>query len=312
MEEGDGLLGTCKGRLQTLLKNLPQSSCGRSLRASAKLSQCDGKGRLLGRQGSHGERIAETEAKQCSGNLKFIVDSKVRVAYSISIMNTTQPRIGLRARKAAQTKLALLDALVEGLKDRTLEDISVRELCDKVQISEATFFNYFPAKSDLLSYFIALWSIEMAIEARRAAQSCVNSSWAAIERIFAATATQIEQHPMVMMEMIIHQARMTGAETVPEVGVAERLLRFGEQPEIETIQGTGLNALLPLWLNQAVATGELPATTDINTMVVLLASIFFGTPLLLGRFAPAQIGMFYSAQLAVVRSGAQATTSNKE
>ena len=39
--------------------------------------------------------------------------------------------------------------------------MSIKEICEEVQISEGTFFNYFPKKNDILNYFIALWSIEV-------------------------------------------------------------------------------------------------------------------------------------------------------
>jgi AcrR family transcriptional regulator len=69
--------------------------------------------------------------------------------------------LSLRERKYAQTKVNLLRTTVAKLNEKRLDEISVRELCDEVFISEATFFNYFPQKSDLLVYYIKLWSLEM-------------------------------------------------------------------------------------------------------------------------------------------------------
>ena len=70
--------------------------------------------------------------------------------------------ISLRERKYAQTKLALLHAAVEKMREKPLEAISVKELCDTVPVSEMTFYNYFPKKTDLLKYFIQITFIEMA------------------------------------------------------------------------------------------------------------------------------------------------------
>ena len=52
-------------------------------------------------------------------------------------------KIGLRERKSAKLKLGLAETLVELLEQRPLEEISVRELCEAHEISEATFFNYY-------------------------------------------------------------------------------------------------------------------------------------------------------------------------
>src|SRR5215468_4484063 len=71
--------------------------------------------------------------------------------------------IPLRPRKQAQTRLTLLRAVLARLDGtRTLDDINVRELCDEAEISEASFFNYFPKKTDLLVHFIRLWSLDLA------------------------------------------------------------------------------------------------------------------------------------------------------
>jgi hypothetical protein len=98
----------------------------------------------------------------------FSVDANIItdliLGYDITIEDATtmneQPDFPLRQRKYARTKLALMNAALERLKDKSLEEISVRELCEEAEVSEATFFNYFPSKTDLLVYFVQLWTIE--------------------------------------------------------------------------------------------------------------------------------------------------------
>src|SRR5215210_4290457 len=77
--------------------------------------------------------------------------------------------ISLRERKFAKTKLALLRAAVTRLEQKRLSEITVKELCEHVQVSEATFFNYFPRKDDLLHYFTRIWTLEVLLHARQAA-----------------------------------------------------------------------------------------------------------------------------------------------
>ena len=57
--------------------------------------------------------------------------------------------IPLRERKRARTRIALVEALLERLVERPLDAIQVAELVEAVDISPATFFNYFPSMACL-------------------------------------------------------------------------------------------------------------------------------------------------------------------
>ena len=64
----------------------------------------------------------------------------------------TAPRFSLRERKFARTRLALAEVVTNHLENAPLEALSVRALCERAQISEATFFNYFPKKEAIVVY----------------------------------------------------------------------------------------------------------------------------------------------------------------
>src|SRR5687767_1736079 len=112
---------------------------------------------------------------------------------------TTFDQLPLRQRKFAQTKLGLLDAAMAAIRSRSLEEVTVRELCDRVSISEGSFFNYFPKKPDVLTYYVQLWSIEMAWHAEQLAAAA--GGLAAIEEIFVLTARRVAENPSPMGEI---------------------------------------------------------------------------------------------------------------
>ena len=70
-------------------------------------------------------------------------------------------RPSLRQRKFAKTRLALAEAVTHHLEAAPFETLSVKALTERVQISEATFFNYFPKKEDLSVYLERLWTLEL-------------------------------------------------------------------------------------------------------------------------------------------------------
>lgn len=222
-------------------------------------------------------------------------------------MKTPPPpdaKIPLRQRKFARTRLDLLAALVERLASRPLEEISVRELCEAASLSEASFFNYFPRKTDLLAYFIEIWSLEVGAHVARATRQ--GGARAGVEAIFAHTAEKVAEHPRVMAEVIAFQARMRDKPALGEITRAERLLAFPELPEAQDVTAQGLDDLLPPLLERAVKEGDLPKGTDRDGALLLLVSIFFGVPMILGPRAPRAIAGAYRAALDVVWKGLSA------
>lgn len=56
----------------------------------------------------------------------------------------------LRERKKHQTREEILETAIELFRERGFDSTRVRDITERVQISEATFFNYFPSKNALL------------------------------------------------------------------------------------------------------------------------------------------------------------------
>jgi AcrR family transcriptional regulator len=102
-------------------------------------------------------------------------------------------KIPLRERKYVRTKLQLVQALQAALEKQSLEQLSVRTLCEAAEISEATFFNYFPKKTDLLDYLGRLWALELNWYTLQAAES--QPGLAAIQALFEQAARHVQQAP---------------------------------------------------------------------------------------------------------------------
>ena len=207
----------------------------------------------------------------------------------------------LRQRKFARTKLGLLNAAVDALRTRSLEAVAVQELAEAVGISQASFFNYFPHKPDLLAYYIQLWSIEMTWYGRQFAEA--RGGLAAIEEIFAMTAARTAENPAPMGEIIAGQARMTTLPPFVEISVAERLLAFPDLDGVEDLTGEGLDTLLPPLIDRAIRAGELPRRTDRQGVLLSLASIFLGAPVVLRRAPAGALGEAYHLQLQLLWAG---------
>lgn len=216
-------------------------------------------------------------------------------------------RPSLRERKYAHTKLAMMNAVIERLNEKSFDMMSVKELADAVPVSEATFFNYFSRKSDLIGYVSQLWGMEVCWRGSQVARESPGLS--VIHAVFDRTAQQIREQPKLMGELIAWQARLREKPELPPVTLAERQLAFPDLTGIEEMPETGIEALLAANLQKAVDQNELPANTPINTVMVTLLSVFYGVPLALRLSNPSAIGNMYRQQLTLLWNGIRAATS---
>lgn len=207
----------------------------------------------------------------------------------------------LREKKFARTRLALAAATTRHLESAPLDSLSVKALCDQVQISEATFFNYFPRKEDLVAYLDKLWSLELNWYGGQAAQQ--QHGLAIIEALFRYTAIQIQKKPGLMAEIIAYEARDRAHAPRPEITLAERLQAFPDLEGIETSEQDSLEMLFRSALQQAMKQGDLPENTLIPAAMVGLVSIFYGVPLAIQHTNPASIGAMYRQQLVLLWAG---------
>lgn len=213
--------------------------------------------------------------------------------------------IPLRERKFAQTKLNLARAAVERLESVSLDGLSVAALCDAAEVSEATFFNYFPKKSDLVAYIIRLWELEV-VWGVRATQV---RGLAAVTAAFDQAAKQIQRYPGTMGEIVSYQARLRVRPEPVELTRAERVLAFSELDGIDAAPAGGLDGILVASVDHAIKTGELPPNTNRATVSVALVAIFYGVPLAVRLAGVKAIASAYRQQLALLWAGVQTAAS---
>ena len=220
----------------------------------------------------------------------------------------TAPRYSLRERKFARTRLNLAEIVTHHLENAPLDALSVKALCERAQISEATFFNYFPKKDDLVAYQDKLWSLELNWYGRQAAAQ--QQGLAVIEALFRYTAIQVQKKPGLMGEIIAYEARDRTHAPRPVITPVERVLAFADLPGIVELEDESLELVLRAALQQAIERAELPANTLLPAAMVGLVSIFYGVPLAVMHNNPASIGTMYRQQLAILWAGLRAVAGD--
>lgn len=220
---------------------------------------------------------------------------------------TNLKKFSLRERKKAQTRLSILDAVIELLYAKPLANITIEEICDGIQISKGTFFQYFPQKTDVLVLYGLLWNLEAMWLATKSPK--VSPGLNAIDYVFEELGKKVEDHPRLWMEIIAvraHQpqkfAQMGNRET-DQVSTVERLMRFPKLKGIESIPEGNFRKFFLLNLQAAIEKGELPEKTDVETAYMSLACIFYGVPLMSFDKQTMNCGDAYKNQLCLLWRG---------
>lgn len=187
------------------------------------------------------------------------------------------PVIPLRQRKAALTRLDLLNALQRHLSQKDFQQIKVKELCEDVGISEQTFFNYFHNKAQLLAYYAQLWSVDLCATTRAASGA---SGISIIIHIFDRVAEEWVRHPRLSRAVLMGQA--AGKEPAPMTPppTVDLLLRYPDRPGITAVEPKPVQELIVEGLKTAVQVGELPARVDLGTASRAMTAVFLGGPMI--------------------------------
>jgi AcrR family transcriptional regulator len=193
-----------------------------------------------------------------------------------------QNKYSLRERKYAKSKISLARAFIERLKTHRFEEISITELCASTDVSEGTFFNYFPQKLDLIHYIGALSGIHVIWKThQKADKDCYLSL---IDTVFDYMSENFKNHNLVanIASTIIRQKQL---HHVIKITRAEKYFAFPGCAGIEDINPPSIlfEDYFEEILKKAVKNMELPETTDVYDAVLFLKTIMAGIPLAIKR-----------------------------
>ena len=124
--------------------------------------------------------------------------------------------LGLRERKKLAVRRRILEAAVEVASETGFGGAKVAEICGRADVSQKTFFNYFPSKRALLRE-LAGFSLDELLADWESARKEERTTAARLERFFAKVAERVEQggalHRRLVTE-IVHAAQ--GSPEQPE------------------------------------------------------------------------------------------------
>lgn len=179
----------------------------------------------------------------------------------------------LREKKFAKTKVVLMNTFMERLKNNRFENIGIKEICREAEVSEATFFNYFPEKIDVVRYFLQAVTQKVVWQVQQ--DSPKGKFIPAVNNFFSLMAAELKEDVLYQVFSVI-----TSQDKMPEktpISDSEMKLAFPDSKDVTVEKIYFIDEFLEKLVKQAVLNGELPAKTKIDDLVISLMTIFAGT-----------------------------------
>ncbi|PIY82366.1 MAG: hypothetical protein COX96_00690 [Candidatus Omnitrophica bacterium CG_4_10_14_0_2_um_filter_44_9] len=180
----------------------------------------------------------------------------------------------LREKKHARTKIAIMNAFIKRLEKTRFDDISIREICKSVEVSEGTFFNYFSEKIDIINYYSHLLFLKIFWKTRKEVPK--GEYIALIEAVFKNAAAELNN---VNITYQIISIMVMQQERPKEMAISniEKHFAFPDCDEIEDVPAIFIDRFFEECLKDALKNGKLPKKTKINDVLVSLMTIMGGT-----------------------------------
>jgi AcrR family transcriptional regulator len=163
-----------------------------------------------------------------------------------------QPGPGLRERKKARTRAEIQRHALRLFREQGYEATTVSQIAAAAEVSESTFFRYFPTKED-----VVLWDefdpqLVEVLRAQPAGASPVTALRAAFREVFAelSQAQRAEQHERMALVLSVPPLRATLVDQIRSAlwliaeAVAERTGRRRNDPAVRTLAGAVLGVCL--------------------------------------------------------------------
>jgi AcrR family transcriptional regulator len=175
---------------------------------------------------------------------------------------TEQPRPGLRERKRAKTRATIQVEALRLFREHGYDATTVEQICEAAEVSESTFYRYFPTKPDVVlrDEFDPL--IIAAFNAQPAELSSLRALREAFKAVFAqmSPAQEDEQRQRTLLALAVPELRAAMIDQFAQAiqliadGVAARTGHAEDELAVRTLAGAVVGVAMAVML--AIADDE--------------------------------------------------------
>ena len=192
-------------------------------------------------------------------------------------MAMIEDKYPLREKKHAKTKLALTEAFIKKMEQEDYDALSIKDICQQVEVSEATFFNYFPKKMDVIIYFHQLFFLK--IYWRLEHESQTQDPLQRIMKLLDYLADDIPE-PNVFYKFIgVFLKDRQCKDAVVDISAAEKYYAYPDLAGIEDIKPANMDLYLQELIGQAITQKKINPAVSRDDVWLAVHTILIGTPM---------------------------------
>jgi len=208
----------------------------------------------------------------------------------------TKKKVALQHRemKKAKQKLAVAYSFIKQLETYKFEDVVIKDICVGAEISEGTFYNYFPKKVDVIFYYREICFVKI-IDYLKGLSSRY-TSLQRIDIIFDLLADGIP-NANVLYELSSLFIRNNARRKERTLTPAEVCYIADKVVYDDIIAAQSLHGVFHGLLNEAKKNKELPLRTSIDDVLISLSVIMTGVPMSIEEAKFALLKKYYHKQL---------------
>ncbi len=208
----------------------------------------------------------------------------------------------LREKKYAKTKIALAKEFRKRLQKVRFADIAIKEVCEKVEVSEGTFYNYFPHKTDIVYFFNKLTVLKLIwITGHKGTPQADARDTIAFAFDYMA---QEMQNPFLFFEIIsLYTSERVKPDGKVDLSVPEKVYGLPDCPGIEEVALMPLEDFFLIQVKRAQQKGQMTSRVPAKEIMLSLMAILVGVPLVIDMNDFGKLKKLFRTQLSVFWTG---------
>ncbi len=194
---------------------------------------------------------------------------------------TNKRKLSLRELKFAKTRLKTMEVFIELIKEKSFDKVTIEEVCYNAEISKGTFFNHFPSKEHIYTYYG--WNFCTRL-IKNLDRNCENlSSVEKIKYIFNFTIEEEKKYSGMFNLYISHILRRK-REVIKELKFTKSDLLY-IYPNVEKYRGTTdisipvVSDIFEQILKEGINNNEFNSELDVKKTILMLLSVYLSPPI---------------------------------
>ncbi|OKP67375.1 hypothetical protein A3842_28230 [Paenibacillus sp. P3E] len=177
---------------------------------------------------------------------------------------------GVREKKAALLRVSILEEMLRLLQTKSINDLTLEELCSNINTTKVTFFKNFSYKEQVLDYFICKWLYDRSFDIHHKKYQ----GEAGLYKVFQSICDDTVPGKKIMISLIQYYSKLTEKPPAIEPSPYEYYL-FNKEAFDQKVEPLSLQQVFMYHLSEIKTIHP----SQYNEFVCQLFALMYGVPI---------------------------------